>query len=324
MKLFKGLLLLTVILGVNSNSFAGTFKNGQYSGIYGVRNYRIFLPTTTSNKPLPMIIMLHGCDQNADQFAKSSHILERAEVEKFAVLLPEQTIINNPFKCWNWIIPSNNSRQGEPEVIIEMVDQTVKNFNIDTKRVFAAGMSAGASMSGILANCYPDRIKAIASHDGVQFFPTYHGGDFATVVLNGATVPAEQAGALGYSCAYMYNPPKQVPVIIFQGMASPLMNPMHAFQVEDEFKVLNDYLDNGVRDLSAFKDKNIETVPDTKTYGYTKYSFTGINNKVFIERYMINRLNHAWSGGDGKFKYNDPKGPDATSLMIKFFKQFGL
>lgn len=309
-------------IAMSTLTFAGTFKNGQYSGIYGVRDFKIYLPN--NNKNLSMIIMLHGCDQSSDEFFKSSKIKEVADRENIAILLPEQSKMYNPFKCWNWIIPGNNSRQGESETIIDMIDQVVEKYGINKDKVFAAGMSAGASMAGILGNCYPDRVKAIASHDGVQFFPTYHGGDFATVVLHGATVPVEQSGAFGYACSYAYNPPKQVPAIIFQGMASPLMNPMHAFQVEDEFIILNDYLDNGIRDLSAVKDKRIDTVPDTETYGYTKYSLVGQNNKVFLERYMINRLNHAWSGGDGKFKYNDPKGPSATELMIKFFKRFGL
>lgn len=323
MKLINSLFILSLAL-VASHSFAGVFKTGKYSGIYGERNYKLYLPSNDTTKSRSLIIMLHGCDQTPEQFGTSSHIYDYADKNDFAVLLPEQSKTYNPFKCWNWIIPGNNSRFGEPSIMIEMVDEVVEKYNINNNKVFAAGMSAGASMSGILANCFPDRIKAIASHDGVQYYATYSGGDFATVVLNGATVPSEQAGAFGYACSSMYNPPKQMPVIIFQGMASPLMNPLHAFQVEDEFKVLNDYLDNGIRDLSAFKDKNIETVPDSKTYGYTRYTFTGKNNKVFIERYMINRLNHAWSGGDGKFKYNDPKGPNATEIMVNFFKRFGL
>jgi poly(3-hydroxybutyrate) depolymerase len=102
------------------------------------------------------------------------------------------------------------------------------------------------------------------------------------------------------------------------------MNPLHAAQIEDEFIAFNDYIDNHVRDTSSVKDKKVETVQDSATYGYTKYSVIGEDNEPFIQRYMINHLNHSWSGGDGKYRYNDPKGPDATKLIVNFFKRFGL
>lgn len=296
----------------------------EFSGELGDRNYKLYVPNNPDHKMLSLIIMLHGCEQSADEFAISSHILDYAEKENFAVLLPDQSKVYNPFKCWNWIVPFNNSRLGEAEIIINILDHVIDHYEIDKNRIFAAGMSAGGAMASILGNCYADRVKAIASHDGVQFYPTYTGADFLTVVLNGASVPAEQSALLGYSCSMYFHPPKNMPAIIFHGLASPLMNPMHAFQIEDEFAALNDYLDNGLRDYSATKDKKVETVPDSQTYGYTKYTLIDKKGSPYIERYMINQLNHSWSGGDGRYKYNDPKGPDATNIIINFFKRFGL
>jgi poly(hydroxyalkanoate) depolymerase family esterase len=324
--LLKAVLIsLISVTGVLSTAaHAGSYTKGQYTGLSGSRNFKFYMPENPTNKKIGLVVMLHGCQQTADEFATSSKILIAAEKYNFAVLLPEQAISNNSYKCWNWILPAYNSRLGESEIIMGMVDQVIKNHNLDSNKVYAAGMSAGASMAGILGNCYPERFKAIASHDGVQYYPTAIVIDYVSVVLNGADIPAEQAGATGYAQAALFNPPKQMPVIIFQGMASPYMNPLHANQVEDEFKVLNDYLDDGLRDLSAFKSKNIETVPDSETYGYTKYSLTDKSGNVYIERYMINRLSHAWSGGDGKYQYNDPNGPDATTIFVKFFKRFGL
>lgn len=301
-------------------------ETGSYRGSYGTRNFKVYVPKHKSLKTkMPVVVMLHGCQQNADDFAKGSRILKWAEKEKFIVLLPEQNLAYNPFKCWNWIIPANNSRLGESEVIIEMLDQVLEKYNGDKGRVFAAGMSAGASMVNILGNCYPERFKALGSHDGTQFYSSYYGLDFAEVVLSGASVPAIVSGMAGYACASLSKErPKKMPIIIFHGMKSPLMSPMHAFQVESEFKILNDLLDNGIRDNSYFLDKDVENIPQGERYGYNKYSVIDQDNDVLIERYMINDLGHGWSGGMPNMPYNDPKGPDATAMIIDFFKRFGL
>lgn len=305
-------------------------ETGSYRGAYGTRNFKVYVPKNKSGvrslkTKLPVVVMLHGCQQNADDFAKGSRITKWADKEKFIVLLPEQNLAYNPFKCWNWIIPSNNSRFGESEVIVSMVDQVIEKYNGDKERVFAAGMSAGASMVNILGNCYPERFKALGSHDGTQYYSSYYGLDFAEVVLSGASVPAHVSAFTGYACASMVKErPKKMPIIIFHGMKSPLMSPMHAFQVESEFKIFNDLLDNGIRDNSYFLDKNVENVAEGDRYGYNKYSVIDQDNDVLIERYMINDLGHGWSGGMPNMPYNDPKGPDATALIIKFFKQYGL
>ncbi len=303
-----------------------TFETGSYRGVRGTRNYKVYVPKTArKNQSLPIVVMLHGCQQNAEEFAQGSRITKWADKEKFIVLLPEQNISYNPFKCWNWIIPSNNSRRGESEVIIAMLDQVIKDYNGNKEKVFAAGMSAGGSMVSILGNCYPERFKALGSHDGSQFYSSYYGLDFAEVVLSGASVPAAVSGWVGNVCSSVVkNRPKKMPIIIFHGMKSPLMSPMHAFQIESEFKVFNDFLDNGIRDNSYFLEKDVDNIPESATYGYNKYSVTNQDHEVIIERYMINDLAHGWSGGVSNLPYNDPKGPDATALIVKFFKTFGL
>jgi poly(3-hydroxybutyrate) depolymerase len=206
-----------------------------------------------------------------------------------------------------------------------MVDQVVKLHDADPKNVFAAGMSSGASMVSILGNCYPDRFKALGSHDGTQYYASATGLDFAQVVLTGASVSADVAASTGFACSYFVaNKPTKMPIIIFHGMNSPLMSPVHAFQIENEFMAFDDFLDNSRKDNSFFRSKDIVNIPESETYGYNLYTTTNQANEVIIERYMIDKLGHNWSGGLENMKYNDPKGPDATGLIIKFFKRFGL
>lgn len=319
--------ICSILLVFAFASIAGDFESGAYTGIYGHRNYKVYIPKTLAkNKKAPVVVMIHGCDQNATEFAEGTRITQWADKGKFIVLLPEQNIAYNPYKCWNWVLPVNNTRSGETQVIVEMLDAVLEKYNGDKERVYAAGMSSGASMVNILGNCYPERFKALASHDGTQYYSTATALDFADVVLYGASVPAPVAAQTGYACStFVTNRPTKMPIIIFHGMKSPLMSPAHAFQVEAEFKILNDLLDNGVRDTSYYLSKDVKFVPGNgKTYGYNKYTLVNPNHEVLIERYMINELQHAWSGGVETVRYNDPKGPDAMALIVDFFNRWGL
>jgi poly(hydroxyalkanoate) depolymerase family esterase len=319
---------ILLIVSFNSSvSAADKFIDGSYDGLYGKRNYKVYIPTgLDKTKKYPVIVMLHGCEQNAADFAKGTKIVSWAEEQKFIVLLPEQNAAYNSYKCWNWILPVNSTRSGEPEVIITMLDEVIRKYNGDSDRVFAVGMSAGGSMVSILGNCYPERFKALASHDGAQYYATATGLDYKDVVLYGATVPVATAAQTGYLCSsFITNRPKQMPIIILHGMAGPLMSPAHAYQVEAEFKILNDLLDNGTRDNSFVLEKKVTAVPATKTtYGYNKYEVIDHNHENLIETYMINDLSHSWSGGTAGMSYNDPKGPDATKFILEFFAKHGL
>lgn len=321
--IISALLMLSLVSG---NAMAGTWKASSYDGIYGKRNYKVYIPNTLKkNSKFPVVIMLHGCQQNAEDFAKGTRIEKWADKNKFIALFPEQNSAFNSFRCWNWIIPGNNSRMGESQVIIQMLDTVLKEHNGDNERVFAVGMSAGGSMVSILGNCYPERFKALASHDGSQFYSSYFGLDFTEIVLNGASVPALVSASYGNSCSSsVTNRPNKMPIIIFHGMKSPLMSPTHAVQVESEFIAFNDYLDNGVKDNSFFLEKGVLNIPASDVYGYNLFTTTNTDHEVLIERYMIDDLTHGWSGGVKDMPYNDPKGPDASALIFKFFRKNGL
>ena len=322
---FKITQTIIALLALTNSAHAGSWHKGQFQGAFGARDYKVYVPEITKNAKLPVVVMIHGCEQNPDDFAKGTRITKFADKEGFIVLLPEQSLAYNPFKCWNWSLPQNNTRFGEPKVIVDMLDKVIDKYNGDSEKVYAAGMSSGASMVSILGNCFPERFRALGSHDGTQYFATSTGADFATVVLNGATVPPSVAAYVGHKCSSMVSDrPSKMPIIIFHGMKSPLMSPVHAFQIEDEIKDFNDYLDNGIRDNSYFKDKDVKNVKETSTYGYNLFTTTNQENDVLIERYMVDKLGHDWSGGLGGMKYFDPKGPDATNLIVKFFKKYGL
>ena len=321
--IFISWLLLAILFNVAQ---ATVFESGSYQGILGRRNYKVYIPTNLdNNKKYPIVMMIHGCEEDAESFAAGTRIISWANKEKFIVLLPEQNIAFNSSRCWNWFLPVNNSKYGEAQTLIKMLDQVIIKYNGDSNRVYTAGMSSGASMVNILGNCYPDRFKALASHAGTQYYASQTGMDFEKVVHSGASVPATIAAQLGYACsAFSVNRPNQMPIIIFHGMNDQLMSSTHAKQVENEFKIFNDLLDNGRIDDSYFFEKKNEFYSGLNTYGYSKFTIINKHKENLIERYMIHDLSHSWSGGDSAYPYNDSKGPDATSFIIEFFKRYGL
>ena len=116
---------------------------------------KLFVPSSYhSEQETPLMVMLHGCGQNPDDFAKGTNMNILAEEENFLVLYPDMNrhfkpsdmTGYNPFGCWNWFFDNNQHRgKGHPKLIIDMINEVKDQYNIDSDKVYAAGLSAGAS-----------------------------------------------------------------------------------------------------------------------------------------------------------------------------------
>lgn len=304
-------------------------------------NYLLYIPKSlpTNVKERRMLVMLHGCMQLGNEFFEGTGIRQYADQMGFLVLLPQQSEDMNPYHCWNWVLPSNQIKtlgmgSNEPYLILEAIDQVRAKYGIaNNDRVYMAGMSAGAAMANIIASCYPKRVRAIALSQGVQYaaaaFTWWDIEGLKQLGAEGSIVDPEVTGLAAASCAMMGEPipylmmGTKVPSIIFHG-DSDVMTYDHAIQTEKQFLVAFDYLDNGFRDGSFSTEHELlsysESSSGTLPYDVFRSTHKG---KVVIERYKIYGLGHAWSGGDDAFGHFDRRGPNATKLMIEYFKQFG-
>ena len=146
----------------------GDWIAGMAIGATGVRRYQLYRPAgVKAGERLPLIVMLHGCQQNAKSFASSTRMNRIAERERFIVLYPEQDRISNAQGCWNWFDAKAGRNHGEAALIMKAIDQVCLLYPIDQSRVAVAGLSAGASMAALLVTRRPERFKAIAMHSGV-------------------------------------------------------------------------------------------------------------------------------------------------------------
>jgi poly(hydroxyalkanoate) depolymerase family esterase len=118
---------------------------------------RVFVPGRPPRAGAPLLVLLHGCGQDAANFADAAGFFALAERLRAPLLLPEQVGANNPGRCFNWFRPRDYlAGAGEAESIRQMVATTLGQFQADPKRVFVAGLSAGGAMAAALLAAYPD------------------------------------------------------------------------------------------------------------------------------------------------------------------------
>src|SRR5690606_30207552 len=134
----------------------------------GRRNYKLYVPPNPGNTPMPLVVMLHGCTQDADDFAAGTAMNQAAREQGFYVLYPVQSTKANPQKCWNWFKHNHQQRgRGEPSILADMTREVMKSHSIDPQRVYVAGLSAGGAMAAILAQAHPELYAAVGVHSGL-------------------------------------------------------------------------------------------------------------------------------------------------------------
>lgn len=277
----------------------------------GGRDYKLFVPSGASTAS-PLVVMLHGCDQNPDDFALGTRMNAFAEKHKLLVAYPLQPTTAQPVGCWRWYEPAHQARgAGEPASIVGVVDDVKSHFSVDDKRVYVAGISAGAAMSVILGATYPDVFAAIAVHSGLEYAAATSTSASYKVLASGGPDPNTQGDA---AWTAMGPRARVVPVMVVHGDADGVVAPKNGTQVVSQWIRTDDRAGDGLANGT------ISTTAASSTPGATFDHATWTEGgKVVIEQYVVHGLAHAWSGGDPAGSYT-AAGPDASQWIVDFFR----
>lgn len=284
----------------------GTWTQGVAMSALGLRRYRLYRPPKVKlSERLPLLVMLHGCGQDANAFATSTRMNRIALRERFVVLYPEQDRLANAHGCWNWFDTASGRAQGEAALIMKAIDQVSLLYPVDRARVAIAGLSAGASMAALLATLHPERFQAVAMHSGVP--PgTAHSTMSALGAMRGrrttkplAAMPAATGDAVWPS------------MLVIHGQADAVVSAQNGTACA---QVWADGI--GARAGQARR------VQRGKRYAMTVTDFKR-KGRTVVSLVEVDRLAHAWSGGAANKPYSDPQGPDASRMVWAFAaKQF--
>ena len=271
------------------------FIQGSFSNAAGRRSYKLLIPSRSQGRQLPLVVMLHGCTQSADDFAAGTRMNFAGEEQSCFVVYPEQPSGANQSKCWNWFRAGDQQRDGgEPSLIAGITRQVMRDYQVDPKRVYVAGLSAGGAAAAVMAATYPDLYAAVGVHSGLACGAAHD--------LPSALMAMRQGGGSGHAGERR----SAVPTIVFHGDRDRTVHPANGDRIVAQSTVAR-----GTASVVRGQ------VPGG--HAYTRTMLTDAGGQVRSEHWTIHGAAHAWSGGSPAGSYTDPKGPDATREMLRFF-----
>jgi poly(hydroxyalkanoate) depolymerase family esterase len=277
------------------------FLAATFSNVASSRPYKLYVPSGyRPGRPVPLVVMLHGCTQSPEDFAAGTRMNAAAEERTCLVVYPGQTASANMQRCWNWFSEGDQHRdRGEPALIAGITREVMRNYAVDPRQVYVAGLSAGGAAAAIMGDAYPDLYAAIGVHSGLACGAARDMPSALAAMQGGAHRPASAlpTGAQRHI----------VPVIVFHGDRDSTVNPRNAEAIVAQST-----------GAAAFT-RHTEAGQIPGGHAFSRTLHATVDGRTVIEHWVVHGAGHAWFGGSPAGSYTDPRGPDATREMLRFF-----
>lgn len=305
----------------------GRFEEGSkfsWRGLLGVapwiwprRDYRVYVPgghPTPFWRRRPMLVLVHGCRQTAEDIAKGSRITALADALDCLVLLPKQNPRANAWGCWNWFDRRTTAGAGETAILAAQIRAVRRRYRVHRKRVFVAGLSSGAGMvavlslrnSGLLAGAFlHSGIAARVASSPLAALEVLKSGPDTDVVQIAHEARDADRGAHG------------VPTLVVHGTSDDVVAPLHATEIVRQVLAFGQFpgVQPAPAPLPGATHEHSHTTDEGRRVDTREWRH---GTRLLVRLVLIHGLAHAWSGGDASVAYNDPHAPAATDLLRQF------
>lgn len=274
--------------------FFGIFFIGNLSVLAAEK---LYVPSRPQS-PAPLFVAIHGCLSSAEESEQTTRMSEFAEKHGFYVFYPEPALGDAAQGCMDFY--SKDSQRpggGDAFLVIKKIEQIRKIRNIDEKRIYVLGMSAGASLVSVLTSCYPEVFAGAAIHSGMGYglastwqesLLIAHVGPLPNLERNTACSPSNYKGKL----------------FLVHGSRDQIMHERHYSALK------KDYLPNLVAQISL-------VAPELYRYPYLHERFFD-GHQLRAQGVYVLGMNHEWSGAKPMNPLG-PRGPDVSSMMVEYF-----
>jgi poly(hydroxyalkanoate) depolymerase family esterase len=295
----------------------GTFEARTYANHAGSRAYKLYVPVRINALPQPpLLVMLHGCTQSADDFAAGTRMNRLADKHGFLVVYPEQASSANASKCWNWFKAQDQARDaGEPSLIAGIVHEVAARHGVDMRRIFVAGLSAGAAMAVILGETYPELFAGVGAHSGLAYRSAH---DMLSAIV---AMKDRRSGSAGLkaaptsaAAAAPSKTAQAVPTIVFHGDRDHTVQQANGSEIAQQARHAHAAAEAG----GALRD-SLERGTSAGGRSFSRTLHTDAAGRTRVESWTVHGAGHAWAGGSESGSFTDARGPDASAEMLRFF-----
>lgn len=266
-------------------------------------HYRLFVPDGPACPP-PLVVMLHGCKQDAADFARGTGMNRLAQAHGCLVLYPEQTAKANRLRCWNWFDRAHQGHAGEPAMIAALARQVAQQHGADPQRIYIAGLSAGGAMAAVVAALYPAQFAALGVHSGLP----------AGAASNLISAFAAMRRGSPHARALAGPHAAPMPTLVFHGSADDTVHPDNGAQLAEQ--ALAGLQAAGLALTCVESD---QAPPGQRPARVSRW--LDAQGRSHLERWTVHTGPHAWSGGDPAGSFTDARGPSASAALLDFFLQ---